>query len=63
MWSTAAALADARGHTDDAAQHRARAAAVLDRLAASFADVDPAVAAALGVSVEGMQQAIRAQMR
>jgi DNA-binding winged helix-turn-helix (wHTH) protein len=63
VWSTAAALADARGHTDDAAQHRARAAAVLDRLAASFADVDPAVAAALGVSVEGMQQAIRAQMR
>jgi len=61
VWATAATLAAAVGRPDDAAQHRARSAAVLDRLAASLDGVDPAIADALGVSVEAAQRSTRSR--
>jgi hypothetical protein len=61
IWSTAAALAGARGRRKEAAQHRARSAAVLDQLAASLQNVDFTTAGALGLPIEDVQRAIRAQ--
>ena len=61
VWATAAALAEAVGRSDDAAQHQARSAAVLDRLAASLDCVAPDTARAMGISIEDAQRAIRAQ--
>jgi DNA-binding winged helix-turn-helix (wHTH) protein len=63
VWSAAAQLADGRGRAADAARHRERAAAALARLAASLADLDPAIAAAHGLSIEVVPRTIRAQLR
>src|SRR5262249_34017155 len=62
VWSTAAALADGVGDAEAAARHRARSAAVLDRLAASLDDLEPSTAAGLGISIASAQRAIRAQV-
>jgi hypothetical protein len=61
VWITAAALAAARGRSTDAAQQRARGAAVLDRLAKSLDDVETVVADGLAVDVAAAQRSIRAQ--
>ena len=61
VWASTAAVADAVGRPEQAAQDRARSAAVLDRLAASLECVDRDAARALGISIDAAQRSIRAQ--
>ena len=63
VWTTAAALARSRKRAAEGREHEARAAAVLDRLAASLDAVDDATAVALGVSIAEAQASIRGLSR